>query len=1631
MSLGSVAFDVGLAQKGKPVSRLAVGFADRRANFEIICESDLRDVQVSFDDGAAWSSMTAGPCAGGKASVGFVVPDTVTTATGTATWPEIPAKLRQVYDRGFAEAIPTSFIRGTPGSQSATAGTGPFTFLLTVPLNLVSKFVLQPGVEYDAAQVKVSPSSGCTGGDWVAFAPTIDYDLPNPNNANNLSVKFRDAGDNESSCIDLTITHDTIPPSAVSFALPQVPPTTTAGWVDFNIQAGGDVAQMKISDGPACVGGAWESYATTKTGWPVAIPNSLNFASIQFRDLAGNPSACLSTSFTQDLTPPPPPTVDLLFGSTPSQSSSPVIRVSGLETGDYVRFFRDTTCTDEMASGFATGGAFYANPTYATEGTYVFSSVLRDAAGNTSVCYPSAFSYTYDVTSPTATMSGHPVGTSNVLTWSETFPKTGDLEKISYKIGDAATDCASAAGYSAFIPVPATVPLDVGAMDDGGIRLCARGQDAAGNTQPLASATSASWVKNTSAVVAVLKDLPADPSNATSLGVTVEGTGVTHYKYKLGVAASVDCASPTGYSASWIAVGAKITNSLTSYANVAVKLCVYGKNAIPEEQPIAAATSHVWMRDVQAPVVAGFVPPANGTYFPYEQVSARVSFNEPVKTVSNCVLRHYWGPTARDMTFRSQVDETTLEFVYTLADGDDGAFENGSLANGNCVTDLAGNAANPAIAGASFPGVVSPGVALAVGFEKADLGFPESAGTVQIPVTIPYPISQPITAEYFVDGTAVPGTDYVPPSGTVTIPPGATSANIPISMIDNAAVDGDRSIVLQIRSLTKGVMKSPNVVVIRVRDDEVATGAPKELATGSNYACWVTTDGFVRCLGANSSLQQGSLTAFTNFVSTNKIPISGVKSLSAMQESACALMNDGAVNCWGQSNYGQTGSGLLTNQAVPVPVVENATGAPLTNVVELASTALNTCARLGDGSMRCWGQNNQGQIATGATSTSISKAYDAGLVNVERMFVGFGTNGYVRICALGNLDSNPANGKELACWGYSGSTGNVGNGSTAYVLSPAVLPITNVEELVNSNTSSFVRTADGRLYGWAENNRGQLATGDTTVRPTPVSIFGDGVAALASGGFEGNTLCAIRDADLDLSNGGGVLSCWGYNGTGLVGTGVTGNVLTPYVQPTANVMSVSIGGSHLCYLADPDANPADGGDVWCSGSNNAGQIGDGTTTNKYAPVKVISGGAKSIALSGSLSCALMVDGTVVCWGDGFSASPGPVAGLPADLASLILRPTASVGRVCGKRGNGELHCNDGTGALVGQTPTCLLRPAGMTCDEAIAPGYNPDVTVWSTMWKGVTAGTGRSALNRQCLAVNGEWLCGGDNSSGTLLQKTSESLLGLVKTGLPATGRINISSNAGCELPGGSGTLNCWGAAGYAGLAGNAIQPTPVPAFTDVAKFFLHQSSTAVSGQGMYLTTGGEFRTWTGVARTTIDAGVFDFASNNSYHCYVAANGKAKCKGTNNVGQLGDGSTTNSPSAYVDVFGLSGLDRIWVIDESGSSTGRTCARVASTKRLYCWGGGFGASPASVVTSSVEDVTIVPGEVCARLTGGELKCGSSAANMTTVQTDVAEAWPVWGTGGSKCVLKTNGDVACIGKAPSTFGRLYDRLPRFYP
>jgi alpha-tubulin suppressor-like RCC1 family protein len=162
------------------------------------------------------------------------------------------------------------------------------------------------------------------------------------------------------------------------------------------------------------------------------------------------------------------------------------------------------------------------------------------------------------------------------------------------------------------------------------------------------------------------------------------------------------------------------------------------------------------------------------------------------------------------------------------------------------------------------------------------------------------------------------------------------------------------------------------------REDESGrdrrTGAPVEgesstpvhLAMGESFSCAWREGGEARCWGANGYGQLGRGVVSADVASTpgpvllgSGKALTGVRQMALGRHHACALLDDGTVLCWGGNPLGELGNGVLGGEPVarPGPVLDGE-GAPLANVLAIASGDDHACAQLDDATLRCWGRTS-------------------------------------------------------------------------------------------------------------------------------------------------------------------------------------------------------------------------------------------------------------------------------------------------------------------------------------------------------------------------------------------------------------------------------------------------------------------------------------------------------------------------------------------------------------------------------------------------------------------------------------------------------------------------------------------------
>jgi len=332
--------------------------------------------------------------------------------------------------------------------------------------------------------------------------------------------------------------------------------------------------------------------------------------------------------------------------------------------------------------------------------------------------------------------------------------------------------------------------------------------------------------------------------------------------------------------------------------------------------------------------------------------------------------------------------------------------------------------------------------------------------------------------------------------------------------------------------------------------------------------------------------------------------------------------NSGAGGAAGQAGgsagvtgaAGAGGTGGAASCAAPVAAAGH--GAP----TQIFAAGDDTCALFSDGTLACWGDDSAGQLGDCATNSRATAATVPG-VQANYSFVmsphkmctvvytsnaagpvvcwGPGPPTVVQGTTLSNgvvladdhactgVQPNGAQASETACWGDN-SAGQLGDGTTTSSQAPVnavdipLADVVIVGPYFNCATSGSNGTGD--LWCWGLNRNGQLGDGTTTSSTRSEQLNVPSIRSLAIlGQFP---LAGLTD--------GGWL-CWG---TGYCGDGAPSTVarLSPTPVTLPATLGGPVGGSQgVCVELDEDQS------IWCWGSNEYGQVGDGTTTERLIP----------------------------------------------------------------------------------------------------------------------------------------------------------------------------------------------------------------------------------------------------------------------------------------------------------------------------------------------------------------------------------------------------------------------------------------------
>ncbi|AEC03050.1 fimbrillin family protein [Parasphaerochaeta coccoides] len=328
-----------------------------------------------------------------------------------------------------------------------------------------------------------------------------------------------------------------------------------------------------------------------------------------------------------------------------------------------------------------------------------------------------------------------------------------------------------------------------------------------------------------------------------------------------------------------------------------------------------------------------------------------------------------------------------------------------------------------------------------------------------------------------------------------------------------------------------------------------------------------------------------------------------VKSVSAGYSHTMILKTDGTLWATGRNNYGQLGVGDTTNRRTPVQVWDSTDGSvKMTDVAAVSAGSNHTMILKKDGTLWAMGYNYFGQLGDDTTdnkSTPVQVKDDAG---------GFMTD--VKTVSAGGYHTTILK-EDGTLWATgSNQQGQLGVGNTTNRSTPVQVKAStaandfmiDVKEVSAGTYHTTILKEDGTLWATGYNSDGQLGDGTTTARTTPVRVKdttdGSGFMTDVAAFSAGNQYTMIVKTD-------DTLWATGSNNAGQLGDGTVTARTTPVrvkASTTPNdfmtdVKAVSAGYYHTLILKNDET-------LWATGQNTYGQLGDSTTTTRTTPVQV-------------------------------------------------------------------------------------------------------------------------------------------------------------------------------------------------------------------------------------------------------------------------------------------------------------------------------------------------------------------------------------------------------------------------------------------
>jgi hypothetical protein len=328
------------------------------------------------------------------------------------------------------------------------------------------------------------------------------------------------------------------------------------------------------------------------------------------------------------------------------------------------------------------------------------------------------------------------------------------------------------------------------------------------------------------------------------------------------------------------------------------------------------------------------------------------------------------------------------------------------------------------------------------------------------------------------------------------------------------------------------------------------------------------------------------------------------KSISAGYTHTLGLKQDGSLWAWGDNIRYGLGDSTRTDRVVPTLISRN------NNWKTIIAGSSNSFALKNDGTLWAWGNNSYVDLGNSNNTiddlkvpTQIGTANDWKTIT-RGVFHTFGIKNNGALWIWGNN------------WGSQLGLGTLDNIGLPTQLGTDI----NWQSAKGGNLHTLAIKSNGTLWAWGNNNNGQIGNGTTADSPLPVQI-----------GTETNWQSLECGTSFSLAlKTDGTLWGWGLNDQGQLGDGTSGlnnkQITRKQIGSANNWLTISAGQAHVIAIKKD-------GTLWSWGSNIKGQLGDGTTTDKYFPTQIGTDNDWANVSTGEFhSFATKKNGAIYFWG---------------------------------------------------------------------------------------------------------------------------------------------------------------------------------------------------------------------------------------------------------------------------------------------------------------------------------------------------------------------------------------------------------------